>query len=199
VSGQIVSVGHFARALYSLKMVPPTEKEIKAAVKEGGKKGQDIAGMNAMGGVKFYHIAVESAGSSMELLDKVLEGFNKEVDEAAEERKGGAGDLGKILLSASDPSLLLLCHVPKEIAGEVDQAEWFSTVCKAAGASPVESADPTVLKAELKANPEKGIFPLKVRDTAINAGYEYLVSKSLIRPDDDDDDANYAEDAGIEW
>jgi hypothetical protein len=180
-------------------MSTPTEKEIKAAVKEGGKKGQDIAGMNAMGGVKFYHIAVESAGSSIELLEKVLEGFNKVVDDSAEERKGGAGDLGKILLSAADPALLLLCHVPKEIADEIDQVEWFDIVCKAAGASPLPSSDPTVLKAELKANAEKGIFPLKVRDTAINAGYEYLVSKSLIRPDDDDDDTNYAEDAGIEW
>lgn len=177
----------------------PTEKQIKAALKEGGKKGQDIAGMNAMGGVKFYHIAVESAASSMKLLEKVLEGFNKEVDEAAEERKGGAGDLGKILLSASDDVLLFLCHVPTELAGDINQAEWFNSVTSEVGASMLESSDPTVMKAEMKADPEKGVFPLKLRDNAINAGYNYLVSKQLIRPDDSDDDANYAENAGIEW
>lgn len=152
--------------------------------------------MNAMGGVKFFHISVESAKDKMELLEKVLEGFNKEVDEAAEERKGGAGDLGKILLSASDAKLNLLCHVPAEIAGEVDQVEWFKTVCDACGATVSESSEPTIQKAVLMADADKGIFPIKVRDDAINAGYNYLVSKMLIRPDDSDDDANYAEDAG---
>lgn len=187
-----------ARTSFRSKMAP-TEKEIKAAVKEGGKKGQDIAGMNAMGGVKFFHIAVESANGEWELLDKVLEGFNKEVDESAEDRKGGAGDLGKILLSASDERLILLCHVPKEVEGEIDQAEWFKTVSDAVGAESIECTLEKVLKSELKADSDKGIFPIKMRDTAINEGYNYLVSKQLVRPDDDDDDVDYAGDAGIEW
>jgi hypothetical protein len=175
-----------------------SEKEIKAAIKEGGKKGQDIAGMNAMGGVKFFHIATESAKSSMLLLEKVLEGFNKEVDEAAEERKGGAGDLGKTLLAASDEKLLLLCHVPKEIAGEIDQAEWFKAVVDACGATILpQGDDETVMKAELLADADKGIFPIKVRDDGINAGYNYLVAKQLVRPEESDDDVNYA--AEMDW
>lgn len=152
--------------------------------------------MNAMGGVKFFHIAVENAKDNMSLLEKVLEGFNKEVDESAEDRKGGAGDLGKILLSASDAKLNLLCHVPAEIASEIDQAEWFKTVCEACGATAVDSSEATILRAVLMADADKGVFPIKVRDDAINAGYNYLVSKMLIRPDESDDDANYAEDAG---
>lgn len=177
-----------------------SEKQVKAAIKEGGKKGQDISGMNAMGGVKFFHIAVESAGSSMALLGNVLDGFNKEVDESADDRKGGAGDLGKILLSASDSVLNLICHVPKEVEGDIDAAEWFKTVCDACKATVLPAGDDkTVMTAKMEADAEKGMFPLKVRDDAINAGYNYLVSKTLIRPDDSDDDANYAEDAGIEW
>jgi hypothetical protein len=43
-----------------------------------------------MGGVSFFNIAVESADGSLELLEKVMEGANVEVDEAAEERKGGS-------------------------------------------------------------------------------------------------------------
>lgn len=177
-----------------------SDKDVKAAVKEGGKKGQDISGMNAMGGVKFFHIAVENAKSSMDLLGNVLEGFNKEVDESADDRKGGAGDIGKILLSASDSVLNLMCHVPKEVAGDIDAMEWFKTVCDACNATILPAGDnPTVMTAEMKADADKGVFPLKVRDDAINAGYNYLVSKSLIRPEESDDDANYAEDAGIEW
>jgi hypothetical protein len=170
-----------------------TDKQIKAATKEGAKKGVDLEGMSAMGGVKFFHVAVDSAADSMELLDHVLAGFNIEVDESAEERKGGAGDLGKIVLSASDSVLNMICHVPANLTDAIDQSEWFSAAVAAAKATLVASGDPTVLKASTKANPDLDIFPLKLRDEAINAGYNYLVSKSLVLPDDSDDDANYAE------
>jgi hypothetical protein len=41
--------------------------------------------------------------------------MNVEVDEAAEERKGGAGHLGKMLLSAGDKQVAIVCHVPKAL------------------------------------------------------------------------------------
>ncbi len=44
-----------------------------------------------MGGVTFFNIAVDEPKGDFFLLEKVLEGANAEVDEAAEERKGGAG------------------------------------------------------------------------------------------------------------
>lgn len=154
--------------------------------------------MSAMGGVSFFHIAVDSAKSSMELLEKVLEGFNKEVDDAAEERKGGAGDLGKILLSASDSKLNLLCHVPKEVAEKIDAKEWFKTVTDACGATILpQGDDATIQKAELLADADKGVFPIKVRDDGINAGYNFLVAKQLVRPEESDDDVNYA--AEMDW
>ena len=49
-----------------------------------------------MGGVLFFNIAVEVPNGDFALLEKVLEGANTEVDEAAEERKGGAGCVGWI-------------------------------------------------------------------------------------------------------
>lgn len=39
--------------------------------------------------------AIETANGDLELLQCVMDGANAEVDEAAEERKGGAGALGK--------------------------------------------------------------------------------------------------------
>lgn len=41
--------------------------------------------------MQFFNIAIECADGKFELLEKVMEGANAEVDEAAEERKGGAG------------------------------------------------------------------------------------------------------------
>lgn len=44
----------------------------KAALKEGGKKGQDIAGMFETGGIKFYHLVMEKCGGDIELLKVCL-------------------------------------------------------------------------------------------------------------------------------
>ena len=69
-------------------------------------------GVNAMGGVVFFNLAVETPDGDMELLEYVMEGANVPVDEAAEERKGGAGGLAKaswcIVLVPPPPLLLLL-------------------------------------------------------------------------------------------
>jgi len=55
------------------------------------------------------------------------------------------------------------------------------------------------MKAFLAVDADKGVFPIKARDVAINASFEFLVSKQLVRPDESDDDENYAEKADIEW
>ena len=54
-------------------------------------QGVDLDGVSAMGGVLFFNIAVDTPNGDFFLLEKVLEGANTEVDESAEERKGGAG------------------------------------------------------------------------------------------------------------
>lgn len=37
----------------------PTDKQIKKAFKEGGKKGQDLVGMADMGGMRFFCVVME--------------------------------------------------------------------------------------------------------------------------------------------
>lgn len=58
----------------------------------------------------------------MELLEAVLEGANVEVDEAADERKGGAGKIGKMFFSSGVNQLAMICHVPKELAEKLTLA-----------------------------------------------------------------------------
>lgn len=180
-------------------------KAEKAAVKEGGKKGQDLAGMSAMGGVKFFSVAIESAGGEWKLMDLVLEGMNKKVDEAADDRKGGADDIGKCLMFADENALLMICHVPAVLQDKINQEEWFGEVAGSVGGEMMGKEEYAgegggfVMKASLKKDEETGKFPLKERDVAINKSFEYLVSKELVRPEESDDDANYAEMADIEW
>lgn len=61
-----------------------------------------------MGGVKHFNVAVDSPDGSIELIKYVLQGANKEVEEGSEERKGGAGAIGKCFYSAGVEAVRLL-------------------------------------------------------------------------------------------
>lgn len=58
-------------------------------------------------------------------------GMNAEVDEAAEERKGGAGHLGKMLLSAGTKSVRFFGGAGPEFTG-LDCSLWLQLVCHTA-------------------------------------------------------------------
>ncbi|GLC42912.1 hypothetical protein PLESTB_001813800 [Pleodorina starrii] len=178
--------------------------DAKAAKKEGGKKGVDISGMSDMGGVKFFNVTLESCNGDLELVSTALEGMNAPVDEAAEERKGGAGHLGKLLLSAGDKTLALVCNVPKDLAEQyehVKASEWVDKVVEAAGGKVAKREEEgEVIKVLIEGDTENGLFPLKMRDAASSAGFAFLREKNLLPADDSDDD--YIPDpeaAGIEW
>lgn len=181
----------------------PSEKQLKAATKEGGKKGQDLAGMRDMGGVKFFSVAVDSANGNWELMEAIMNGMNKEVDPEADDRKGGAGDIGKTILFADEKILIIMCHVPTALSSLLDQNEWFNAIIEAAGAEKVgepiilPNDGGTILKAEMKAEADREKFPLKARDVGIGRSYEYLVKKGLVRPESDDESVEMEED--IEW
>uniref|UniRef100_A0A7S3VPK0 Uncharacterized protein n=1 Tax=Dunaliella tertiolecta TaxID=3047 RepID=A0A7S3VPK0_DUNTE len=174
----------------------------KTALKEGGKKGQDLSGMAALGGVCFFNVSAEEPNGDWKLLEKVMEGANAPVDEAAEERKGGAGDIGKFFFSAGDDKLIAFGHMPKSLESKgLGLKEWTDELLKKMpGAQVLESSD-EYAKIEMKADTEKGIFPLKIRDEAITAGFQLFKAKGLVpaNADSDSDDVNYAEAAGVEW
>jgi len=140
----------------------------------------------------------------MDLLQALLDGANVVVDESAEERKGGAGDLGKAFLSAGDKQLAIIFHVPKELSAEkgVTMQEWMDALL-----APVKDTmqileqSEEIAKVMVPGDADAGRFPLKMRDECTAAGFAFLRQKGLIPADDDDsdDDVNYAEAAGVEW
>ena len=70
--------------------------------------------------------------------------MNAEVDESAEERKGGAGALGKMLLSAGDKAMIAVCHVPKalqEAFSAFSMKDWVGRVAEATGGKITEEGD----------------------------------------------------------
>jgi peptidyl-tRNA hydrolase len=149
-----------------------------------------MSGMSDMGGVKFFTLALETPNGEMELMDAVLEGMNAEVDEAAEERKGGAGALGKMLLSAGDKQLAVVAQVPKALQDAHEAfnlKEWVAAVVEATGAQITEEGEELV-RLIAPADADAGKFPLKMRDAAQNACFAYLRAKGLLPADDSDSD-----------
>ena len=132
------------------------------------------------------------------------DGANVKVDEAAEERKGGADDLGKAFLSAGETQLAIIFHVPKELAERkgVTMQDWMDALLapvKDKGMQVVEQTE-EVDKVIVPANPDGDAFPLKMRDECTGCGFAFLRERGLIPADDSsDDDVNYAEAAGVEW
>lgn len=129
--------------------------------------------------------------------------MNAEVDESAEERKGGAGGLGKMLLSAGKDKVIFACHVPKALAEEKEFSakEWLETMLKPVGGKIISGADgDEIFKGEAEGKSEEGKFPLKMRDEASAAGFAYIREKGLLPADDSDDDfVCDPESVGIEW
>ena len=77
-------------------------KLLKKVVKEGGKKAQDIIGMADMGGLKFFCTFIETAEGDLRLLDASMDAMNVEVEPDSEERKGGSGEIGKVIISQNE-------------------------------------------------------------------------------------------------
>jgi len=139
----------------------------------------------------------------MELLEALLDAANVEVDDSAEERKGGAGDLGKAFLSAGEKQLAIMFHVPKALSESkgVTMEAWMEALLEPVKEhAKVESQTDEVAKVTVPANPDAGLFPLKMRDDCTAKGFAFLRENGLIPADESsDDDVNYAEAAGVEW
>jgi len=190
------------------KPAGPTPEEVaaakkKAAIKEGGKKGQDIAGLCDLGGVAHFHLTVDSPEGDVALLKDCMAGFNKIVDEKADDRKGGAGHIAKTLLTYNDNEVVFICHVPNERKEKLACKEWADILIGAMEAGKIveewsdEQGEYCLVKAA--GNPDKEQFPIKMRDLAINQGYAMLVKRQLVMDDDSDDEINFADECDIEW
>eukprot|EP00293_Proteomonas_sulcata_P011809 CAMPEP_0184307926 /NCGR_PEP_ID=MMETSP1049-20130417/16530_1 /TAXON_ID=77928 /ORGANISM="Proteomonas sulcata, Strain CCMP704" /LENGTH=180 /DNA_ID=CAMNT_0026620515 /DNA_START=1 /DNA_END=543 /DNA_ORIENTATION=- len=176
-------------------------KKLKAAVKEGGKKGVELKGCFEMGGMEFFTTKIDAADGDMDLLVAAMDAANKEPDPGEEEPKGGSGMVGKMLLSSNDDAVVCVCYVPENCVEKTTAEDWM----KATLAGPngdmngeLLEGTKTFAKGIVKANAEAGRFTMKDRDFAQTASVNYLVSKKLFEIKEEDDWVP-DDDAGIEW
>jgi len=170
------------------------KKQMKTAIKEGGKRGVEIEGAADMGGLQFFCTSVDAPQGDIEMLEKCLEAMNAKSDPTEEERKGGSGAIGKMIFSAGAEQLAVAAYVPdaplKDLQGNAATLvaeDWLKTVLANFGGY-VISTSKTVCIGAVKADGDKNIFPLKIREPMILEANNFLRKKNLFPEDNDDSD-----------
>merc|ERR1719482_1123433 len=165
------------------------EKRLKVVKKEGGKKGAELAGAADMGGIEYFTTVVDTPEGDPRLVEIVCQEMNAAVDPAAEETKGGSGHVGKMLLSAADAQLAIVAYVPRDKTSKISAKDWMQHVFTTLGCGEFVG-EPSAKKAVgvCKKDGEKGKFPVKMRDEAINSSVGLLKGKGLFPDKDDDSD-----------
>merc|ERR1712060_400972 len=142
------------------------------------------------GGLQFFCTAVEFPDGDLDLLVESMKAMNAKSDPTEEERKGGSGHIDKMIFSAGTEQLAVVAYVPEAKQGELSCEEWLSSVLTSQkGEVKIKGKD--VSAGFVKANADKGIFPLKIREPMIVETNNFLRKKGLFPEDDDDDDDEY--------
>merc|ERR1711953_1323766 len=90
------------------------EKKMKKVTKEGGKRGVEIEGAADMGGLQFFCTTMDEPNGDVDLLYESMRAMNAKSDPSEEERKGGSGRIGKMLISKDqeDSKLAMVAYCP---------------------------------------------------------------------------------------
>lgn len=180
-----------------------TEKKMKNVLKEGGKRGVEIEGAADMGGLQFFctMMGSEITDGKVDLLIESMKAMNAISDPSEEERKGGAGKLGKMIFSFNEASLAAVAYVPSNKSDECSAKEWLADlVLNVANAATVEKiktfesqgiSERNWAAVQIDLDGAAGLFPIKMRDPAISVANNYLRKKGLFPDDDDEDDDDF--------
>merc|ERR1719460_2389757 len=128
------------------------EKKMKKIIKEGGKRGVEIEGAADMGGLQFFCTTMDEPGGDVDLLYESMRAMNAKSDPSEEERKGGSGRIGKMLISKdqADSKVALVAYCPPAKHGELKADQWMQDILKTLGGGEMLYGDAYTAKAEIK-------------------------------------------------
>lgn len=178
------------------------EKKMKKVLKEGGKRGVEIEGAADMGGLKYFCTKCEEAGGDLDMLVETMKAMNAKSDPAEEERKGGSGHIGKLIMSMAEDNNLCVCaYVPGSEHNLLSAKDWLHSTMELCGLpkdlnTPREDSNALYAQMQIQNNSDKNVFCLKLRDYVIQHANGVLRTKGLIPDldDDDDEDVVYGDD-----
>merc|ERR1712176_1505348 len=153
----------------------------------------EIEGAADMGGLQFFCTTVEEPNGDADMLYETLKGMNEKSDPSEEERKGGSGKIGKMIISKNqeDTKLAMVAYCPPSKQGTLTADVWLKDILAELGGGELLFGDATTAKAKIENDPDKGLFVLKLKDNAISFSINYLKKKGLFPDNNDDDDDDY--------
>merc|ERR1712176_737714 len=172
------------------------EKKMKKIFKEGGKRGVEIEGAADMGGLQFFCTTMDEPNGDVDMLYESMRAMNEKSDPGEEERKGGSGRIGKMIISKdqADSKLAMVAYCPPAKQGTLTAGVWMKDILAEVGGGDYWFGDATTAKALLNNDPDKNFFVLKLKDSAISLSINYLKKKGLFPDGNDDDDYVFGDD-----
>ena len=171
------------------------DKKMKKVKREGGKRGVEIEGAADMGGLQFFCTTVGEPVGDVDWLYETMRAMNEKSDPTEEERKGGCGHIGKMIISINEELCCsMVADVPPDKTADISAETWLKDVLKAmkAPAESFISGNKNLAKATIKQDKEKDLFPLKLKDEGIRQSLDYLEQGNLFPDPSDDDDRRLA-------
>merc|ERR1712099_150866 len=146
-----------------------------------------------MGGLQFFCTSMEEPNGDVDLLYESMRSMNAKSEASEEERKGGSGRIGKMIISKDqeDSKLALVAYCPPAKQGTLTADVWMKDMLAELGGGEFLFGDATTAKALLTNNPDKELYVLKLKDSAITLSINYLKKKGLFPDGNDDDDDDY--------
>merc|ERR1711934_1242331 len=125
-----------------------------------------------------------------DLLVESLNAMNAEAIPGDEERKGCSGHIGKTIFSCGTEQLAVVAYVPEEKQEQLSCEEWLKNTLSIFQGE-VLTTGKDICTGRVKADGDKGIFPLKIREPMILEANNFLRKKGLFPEDNGDDDDDY--------
>lgn len=201
VGGQIAArSAAFAASLAECEKGGFHEKMLKAVVKEGGKKGIEISGAADMGGLEFFNTIIEQCKAKVCMVELAMHAMNKDIDPEEEESKGGSAEVGKVLIAPGETDIALVAYVPDDKVGKVQAGKWIRAILDKweVPHSCIITDTDTWCSALHPCDAKAGQFALKLKETALQGGINYLREVGAFpEGDESDNDECYANE--FEW
>jgi len=159
---------------------------VEDIAQEGETLGTNLMSLNKQGGVKYFHTSSRLCDGKEDLLQICLESINKK-----------SPNLGKAVFSSSEDNNVLLCiiYVPnKEENPELSIEEWTNVILANLEKYTENSQDKIkviVINSSTRivsmdtSGRESGAF--QIQGYVLEPCYKFLVSKKLIKEDDEDE------------
>jgi glutathione S-transferase len=170
------------------------DKVVKKVKKEGGKKGSEVCGACEMGNMSHFNVSLDgpdnggATNGDLGLMEILLGDMNMPVDPEQEETKGGSAFVAKCLFSYGSKKVGILVYCPPEQEKRSPANAWCKAVVEALGGKMLPGATGLLAKGEILGNEAKGLYPIKIKDEALQKSIQHLQNIGVFGTGDDDSD-----------